>query len=61
MTALMKAASHNSNPEVIKVLLAAGANGRLLSKEGKTASDFAKDNPHIKGTDAYWLLNDAHW
>jgi ankyrin repeat protein len=60
-TALMWAAGYNENPDVITTLLKAGANGKLKSSEGKTAFDYAKDNPKIKGTTAYWALNDARF
>jgi ankyrin repeat protein len=61
MTALMWAAYSTHNPEVITTLLNAGANGKLKSFEGKTAFDYARDNPSIKGTTAYWALNDARF
>ena len=59
-TPLMHAAG-NQNPEVIKVLLDAGADGKAKSNEGKTAFDYAKENEHIKGTEIYWLLNEAQY
>ncbi len=59
MIPLMRAAAFNQNPEVIKVLLDAGADGKAKSNEGKTAFYYAEKNEHIKDTEAYWLLNDA--
>ena len=60
-TALIQAAARNPNPEVIEALLDAGADGNIKSSEGKIAFDYAKDNDAIKGTDAYWMLNDARF
>jgi len=57
----MWAAMVNKNPEVIIALLNAGADGKLKSSEGKTAFDYAKDNPKIKDTAAYWALNEARF
>ncbi len=60
-TTLMIAADCCENPEVILALLEAGADGKLKSGEGKTAFDYANDNEIIKGTNVYWLLNDARF
>ena len=60
-TALMYAAMNNQNPGIIETLIKAGADGKLKSSEGKTAFDYAQDNPKIKGTAAYWALNDAQY
>ncbi|MDA1113047.1 MAG: ankyrin repeat domain-containing protein, partial [Planctomycetota bacterium] len=56
---LMLAAVNNSAPEVISVLLKAGANAKATSPEGKSALDYAKLNENIVDTKAYWELNDA--
>ena len=61
MTPLMWAAMNNTNPEVITALLKAGAKKKKKSLEGKTAFDYAKDNPNIKDTAAYWALNNARF
>jgi len=58
-TPFMHAASGNENPDVITVLLNAGADAKAKSNEGKTAFDYAQDNPKIKGTKAYRDLNKA--
>ncbi|MCF7944905.1 MAG: ankyrin repeat domain-containing protein [Spirochaetia bacterium] len=58
-TPLMFAAIWNENPEVITVLLEAGAEALVESSSGKKAIDFAKENESLKGTEAYWELNDA--
>jgi ankyrin repeat protein len=60
-TPLMLAASDNENPEVIRVLLKAGADGSIKNFWGKTALDYAKENEALKGTKAYWELNDASY
>ncbi len=60
-TPLMEAAEFNKNPAVIIALLNAGANGKLHDKDGKTAFDYAKNNEAIKGTKAYWRLNDTRF
>jgi len=57
----MFAASFNKNPDVITTLLNAGADAKAKSIEGKTAFDYAQDNPKIKGTKAYWDLNNARF
>ena len=44
MTALMLAAMNNSNPEVVKALINAGADIFAKDNEGKTALNYAKDN-----------------
>ena len=45
-------------PQVLEVLLKCGADTKERSDEGKTALDYAKENPNIYQTDAFWLLND---
>lgn len=58
----MWAAGHNPNPEVIELLLDAGADGTLKDSRGKTAFDHAKEqNEALVGTDVYWRLNDARF
>jgi ankyrin repeat protein len=61
MTPLMWAAKHNTNPDVVSTLLKAGANGKLTSKEGKTAGAYADENEKLKGTAQYWDLNNARF
>ncbi len=61
-TPLHTAAYGSKNPEVIMVLLKAGADGKVKDSRGRTAFDLAKEyNEAIKGTDAYWALNDARY
>ena len=61
MTPLMRAAKYNENPEVITTLLNARADAKAKSIDGKTAFDYAQNNPKIKGTKAYWDLNNARF
>ncbi len=60
-TPLMHAARHNENPAVVRVLLDAGADGAARDSLGRTTFDHATDNEAVRGTDAYWLLNDARF
>jgi ankyrin repeat protein len=46
--------------ELVEFLLSAGANPRAKDKEGKTPFDWAQAG-FVKGTDAYWKLNDAQF
>lgn len=46
---------------VVEFLLSAGANGKARDKGGKTPFDWAKNHATLKGTDAYWLLNEAQY
>ena len=52
-------AKSDPNPEIIKILLAAGADGRLKNLDGATAFDVAEENEKLKGSDAYWSLKTA--
>ena len=60
-TPLHSAALFNQDPAVIDILLDAGADARTQNKDGLTPWDFAQDNVHINGTDAWWRLNDARF
>lgn len=60
-TPLMYAARFNENPDVIITLLELRSDGKARDIEGKTAFDYAKENKYIKGTKAYWKLNDARF
>ena len=46
---------------VIEVLLAAGADPMAKNSEGGTPWDLVKRNRELKGSDAYWRLNDARY
>lgn len=58
-TPLMWAVMHNNqNPKIIEILIKHGADVKSKHKSGKTALDYAKENPYIYRTNAYWLIND---
>jgi hypothetical protein len=48
-------------PEDVIVLLDAGADTKIQDNNNATPFDHAKDNEDLKGTDAYWRLNDAQY
>ncbi len=48
-------------PANIAALLEAGASGSAKDKSGKTAFDYAERNIALKGTAAYWSLNNAQY
>ena len=54
-----------SNPgarvAVIKALIEAGADPGARDDVGNTPFDYVKNNGTLKGTDAYWLLNDGRF
>ena len=58
-TSLHTAVTHNCNPLVVVALLQGGADTDAMDGEGKTAWDRATERDFLKGTDAYWSLNDA--
>ena len=60
-TPLHVAAISNKNPAVIAALLDAGANLKARDRFGKTPWDSAKDREPLKGSDAYWRLNEAQF
>jgi ankyrin repeat protein len=60
-TPLMIAARDTVNPEIIALLLDAGADGRIKSNDNHTAFDYANDNPYVRESDVYWRLNQARW
>ena len=47
--------------DAIKTLLEAGANPNARNGKGETPWDVAQANKNLKGTDAYWLLNQARF
>ena len=61
LTPLHWAAKDNENPAVITALLDAGADPRTLDLDGKTPWDYAKDREPLKGSNAYWRLNEARF
>jgi len=50
-----------AKPANIIALLEAGASGSIKNNEGRTPFDVARDNDSLKGTPAYWALNDAQY
>ena len=54
-------ATSTTNPAVVTTLLDAGADATVRSENGQTPWDHAQDNEALKGTDAYWRLNDARF
>lgn len=60
-TPLHRAAELSNNPAVIKVLLDAGADTAARNAVGKTPWDLLQVNDTLKGSDAYWRLNDARF
>ena len=51
----------NENSAVITVLLDAGADPKARNMGGKTPWDYAKDREPLKGSDAYWRLNETRF
>ena len=47
--------------ENIQALLAAGADAKAKDKDGETPWALAQENEKLKGTKAYWALNDAQY
>ena len=45
----------------IQALLDANADAKVKNEEGKTPRDLAQENEKLKGTRAYWALNDAQY
>ena len=60
-TPLRWAAAFNPNPFVITALIEGGADPSARDDDGKVPFDYAKDNEALKGTEAYWLLNEARF
>ncbi len=58
--ALFEAAIDGTASEV-KAALSAGADPGARDDAGRTPFDYAKDNKALKGTEAYWLLNEARF
>ena len=60
-TPLRWAAAFNPNPFVITALIEGGADPSARDDDGKVPFNYAKDNEALKGTEAYWLLNEARF
>ena len=50
-----------ASADVVEVLLKAGANPKAKNIYGQTPFALAKSLPFVKGTEAYWLLNEAQY
>ena len=59
-TPLHWAALHDA-PASIQALLATGADAKAKDKDGETPWALAQENEKLKGTKAYWALNDAQY
>ena len=55
------ATSFGTTVEAVTALLEAGADHNTRDSDGKLPFDYAEDNEQLKGTDAYWKLNDARF
>lgn len=54
-------AAVNENPAMVIILLDAGADPKAKTNDSKTAFDLIQENKKLKGTDAYWRLNDLQY
>ncbi len=61
LTPLHGAAILSKNPAVVDALLKAGANVNARDRAGKMPFDYVKEKSALKGTDAYWRLNEARF
>lgn len=55
-TALMFAAEYNTNPDVLKALLDAGAEVNACDNSGKKVDDYLNENERVAGSDAYFKI-----
>ena len=60
-TPLHVAAEFDVTPELINVLLDAGTDAKACDKADSTAWHYAQGKDVLKGTDAFWRLNDARF
>ena len=54
-------AAANAAPSVVTALIEGGADPGARDEWGKTPFDYAEDNEALRGTDAYWRLNDGRF
>jgi len=59
ITPLMAASAKTGNPEVIALLLEAGADTQATSRNGRTAADFAERNPKLKDSAVFEQLREV--
>jgi ankyrin repeat protein len=57
----LRVAAKYGPPKNVMALLVAGADAAITDDRGLTPWDLANDNDQLKGTDAYWALNDARF
>ena len=58
----MLAAGVNPNArEIVEVLLDCEVNTTARDKEGRTAIDYAKNNPALADTETFWRLNNVSY
>lgn len=57
-TPLHLATKHSKIPEMISLLLDRGANSNAKNGHGETPFELAKENEYLKGSNAYWQLNE---
>ena len=60
-TPLHWAAAESKTPSVVSALLNAGADPKARDTANQTPWFYAQENESLKGTDAYWRLNDARF
>ena len=58
---LLHEAAMSGTAETVTALLEAGADPNARDNDGKLPFYYAEDNDQLKGTDAYWKLNDARF
>lgn len=60
-TPLHHAADQGKAPAVMELLLDRGADGAARDDKGRTPFDRVEGNNFLKGSDIYWLLNEAQY
>ena len=61
LTPLHAATAFSKTPAIVDALLKGGANVNARDRAGKMPFDYVKENSALKGTDAYWRLNEARF
>ena len=60
-TADLFAAAKGGTASEVRAALSAGADPGARDEWGKTPFDYAEDNEALRGTEAYWRLNDGRF
>ena len=55
---MMHAAEWNPNPDVVRLLLNAGADAKVKDNQGMMALDYAENNAMLAGTEVYRQLEE---